>query len=372
MVDINKRIETYSGQDRTDTSINSALIDVRWIVALDLAARRYGVDIEQAFNSSGDWQYYLSRPKVAMSVLENALQYVSNTKSAFDIVLDAGEGITANHMGVFGAFLYSSPSTDVMMKYLEEFSLVFCPTVRLVFIQRENENSELWMLRHQDDKGEPTFSNLGFSYYCIGLLTLIRSTQYHFNHQVEFYFERDRLDPTVQLQVEKRFNCKIYYGYKIRRIMFPPSFIGRKCSYANNELNATLLKSMQYCVKDNVDSNLAEQIYAVFREVEMREVNIELVARKLHVSTRTLMRKLKSESLSFRTLLDRYRLEKAISLSERPNANVTLLAIELGFNDVSSFSRAFKRWTGEAPKILFSNQVDRANVKQQESEESRS
>jgi AraC-like DNA-binding protein len=361
VADLNKRIETYSGQDRTDTSINSALIDVRWIVALDHTARRYGVDIEQAFNSSGDWQYYLSRPKVAMSVLETALQYVAKTKSAFDIVLDAGEGITANHMGVFGAFLYSAPSTDVMMKYLEEFSLIFCPTVRLVFIHRENENSELWMLRHQDDRGEPSFSNLGFSYYCIGLLTLIRSTQCQVQPQVEFFFERDPLDPMIQLEVEDRFNCKIYYGHKIRRIMFPASFIGRKCTFANNELNATLLKSMQYSVKHTLDSNLAEQIYQIFHEVGMVEANVDLVAQKLHVSTRTLMRKLKSESLSFRTLMDRYRLEKALSLSERPNANVTLLALELGFRDVSSFSRAFKRWTGESPKILFSNQINTAN-----------
>jgi AraC-like DNA-binding protein len=66
--------------------------------------------------------------------------------------------------------------------------------------------------------------------------------------------------------------------------------------------------------------------------------------------------------------MDRYRLEKAISLSERPNSNVTLLALELGFNDVSSFSRAFKRWTGEAPKILFCNQLDKTHAKQQESQ----
>ena len=68
---------------------------------------------------------------------------------------------------------------------------------------------------------------------------------------------------------------------------------------------------------------------------------------------RTLMRKLGAQSLPFRSLLDSYKLEKAISLSANPNTNLTQIALELGFRDLSSFSRAFKRWTGETPKSLF-------------------
>ncbi|MEM9294018.1 MAG: AraC family transcriptional regulator ligand-binding domain-containing protein [Acidobacteriota bacterium] len=74
------------------------------------------------------------------------------------------------------------------------------------------------------------------------------------------------------------------------------------------------------------------------------------VAKKLAVSQRTLQRRLKSEGLTFRQVLDATRHELArhyLSSSRLTGSEISFL---LGFDDPHSFSRAFQGWTGQTPE----------------------
>ena len=73
------------------------------------------------------------------------------------------------------------------------------------------------------------------------------------------------------------------------------------------------------------------------------------IADALHVSNRTLQRKLKEEGTSFMDLLQETRLQLATKYLRAPNRSVVETAYLLGFSEPSTFSRAFKRWTGMAP-----------------------
>jgi hypothetical protein len=52
---------------------------------------------------------------------------------------------------------------------------------------------------------------------------------------------------------------------------------------------------------------------------------------------------------SFQSLLDEDRRERAFELLRSTNATSEHIASQLGFSDVRSFRRAFKRWTGKPP-----------------------
>ena len=73
------------------------------------------------------------------------------------------------------------------------------------------------------------------------------------------------------------------------------------------------------------------------------------IADALHVSNRTLQRKLKEEGTSFMDLLQDTRLQLAQKYLRTPNRSVVETAYLLGFSEPSTFSRAFKGWTGIAP-----------------------
>ena len=79
------------------------------------------------------------------------------------------------------------------------------------------------------------------------------------------------------------------------------------------------------------------------------------IAKRVFLSSRMLQRKLAEEGTNFRTLLLEVRrelAEKYISDKHMPLAEITYM---LGFSDVSSFSRAFKKWTGDPPAAFRSN-----------------
>ncbi len=76
---------------------------------------------------------------------------------------------------------------------------------------------------------------------------------------------------------------------------------------------------------------------------------IGAVASALHMSDRTLQRKLDSEGASFSEIVDgvRERLARRWLADERRTLSEVTFA--LGFSDLATFSRAFKRWTGTPP-----------------------
>jgi AraC-like DNA-binding protein len=73
------------------------------------------------------------------------------------------------------------------------------------------------------------------------------------------------------------------------------------------------------------------------------------IAAKLHISTRTLRRRLREVGTTHKQLVDEMRRELSTSYLSDKNIGTDEVAFLLGFSDVSSFRRAFKRWTGESP-----------------------
>lgn len=83
--------------------------------------------------------------------------------------------------------------------------------------------------------------------------------------------------------------------------------------------------------------------------------SLDEMARLLHVSTRTLKRRLHEEGTTFQTLLDEARGALARALLGDPRLTLSEIADLLRFSDLSSFSQAFKRWHGMAPRTYRAN-----------------
>lgn len=82
-----------------------------------------------------------------------------------------------------------------------------------------------------------------------------------------------------------------------------------------------------------------------------RAPDLDELARLLNTSERTLKRRLHQEGTSFRAISNAARRAKAEQLIAEGSMTMTEVAAELGFSDLSSFSQAFKRWTGTAPTV---------------------
>ena len=76
------------------------------------------------------------------------------------------------------------------------------------------------------------------------------------------------------------------------------------------------------------------------------------VARSLGMSERTLARKLSDEGLNFTEILQQLRRDLAVRYLDDHKLHISKIAWLLGFNEVSSFTHTFKRWTGKTPSQM--------------------
>jgi AraC-like DNA-binding protein len=76
------------------------------------------------------------------------------------------------------------------------------------------------------------------------------------------------------------------------------------------------------------------------------QAELPAIARALHVSDRTLRRKLEQAGVHFRAVVDEERRARALQLVDEQALSTEALAAALGFSTAQALHRAFRRWTG--------------------------
>lgn len=79
------------------------------------------------------------------------------------------------------------------------------------------------------------------------------------------------------------------------------------------------------------------------------EPTLDYVARRMHLSPRTVIRRLRAQETTFQQLSDDVLKRRARELLADPLNRVQDVALRLGYTDAASFRKAFKRWYGITP-----------------------
>jgi AraC-like DNA-binding protein len=79
------------------------------------------------------------------------------------------------------------------------------------------------------------------------------------------------------------------------------------------------------------------------------EANADAACRALRLSRRTLQRRLKAEKTSFQKVLKEVRAELAVRYLSDDRLKALEVAMLLGYNNISSFTTAFKSWYDMPP-----------------------
>ena len=89
---------------------------------------------------------------------------------------------------------------------------------------------------------------------------------------------------------------------------------------------------------------------AIFRDLQRSQ--LAKVASDLNMSGRTLRRRLIEHGLTFEGLREQVRRARTMSLLGNPSLTLERITEEVGYSDVRSFRRAFKRWAGLSPSAF--------------------
>jgi AraC-like DNA-binding protein len=77
--------------------------------------------------------------------------------------------------------------------------------------------------------------------------------------------------------------------------------------------------------------------------------SLDMVARLVDRSTRSLQRALRQEGTSFKELVEAGQRNQAMRYIRETDYPLSAIALAVGFSDQSNFNRAFRRWTGLSP-----------------------
>jgi len=121
---------------------------------------------------------------------------------------------------------------------------------------------------------------------------------------------------------------------------------------SNSELAAIHDKSIQQYLATIQRNNILNRSRMCLTELlPSGRVTEDSLARELHMSSRTLHRKLREHNMTFRSLIEEVRTELSRRYIKNHNYSVTEIAFLLGYTDISAFSRAFKNWFGHSPTL---------------------
>ncbi|MDL2182735.1 AraC family transcriptional regulator [Pseudomonas sp. ChxA] len=146
------------------------------------------------------------------------------------------------------------------------------------------------------------------------------------------------------------FRAPVFFGAEEDRLEFAARDFDSHLDDANPELaehNETVLKRTLAQLQPLTWERKVRR--AIEEQLPEGEPSAERIAQALHLSLRSLQRHLADEGCRFDALLNECRENLALLHLRDPHCSLAEISYLLGFADTSSFSRAFKRWTGMTP-----------------------
>lgn len=147
------------------------------------------------------------------------------------------------------------------------------------------------------------------------------------------------------------FGCPVRFEQDSTRVVLPLSLLTLPLRQPDPALIAALEAQAESLLAELPDEDfIARSRQVISRLLREGEPGLDPVATELHLSPRTLHRRLEAEGWNYRQLLadTRLALAKEYLIDER--LSLPEIALVLGYSEQSAFNRAFKQWTGETPR----------------------
>jgi AraC-like DNA-binding protein len=148
------------------------------------------------------------------------------------------------------------------------------------------------------------------------------------------------------------FQCPVSFGHERTTVVFSSDYLNLPIRFGDSGLRALLEQQAEALLRtlpenDEFEHHLKQ---ALVKSLHSGEPTLNVVASALHVSARTLQRRLAERDLHFHSVLETTRLALARDYMSNSTLSLTEIALLLGYSEQSAFTRAFKRWTGLTPR----------------------
>jgi AraC-like DNA-binding protein len=159
---------------------------------------------------------------------------------------------------------------------------------------------------------------------------------------------------------EQFFGCQVEFGASGDQLAFSNETLAIRLATEDRHLLETLRPICDAAAKER-GTAIGSLRAAVENEAQKLlphgKAKRHLVAKSLGHSERTLIRRLADESITYEQVLDQLRHSLALEYIKEQGVSQKQIAWLLGYEGSSSFSHAFKRWTGRSPSVVRSEKL---------------
>ncbi len=226
---------------------------------------------------------------------------------------------------------------------LAHYKQLTCPE-EIRSVDRGNECAVqfIWLLAHEEEP--PLLVDVCFAW----IVALAQRGTAQPLHPKRVEFQRA---PRHREIYEAYFRCPIKFNSDQNALVFSKTDMELPFVTHNADLLAVVAPQLEAELKEQLaHKNFTELTKGILKQLLAgRRPGIQDLARELHLSTRTLQRRLSEERITFQRLLDDARRELARHYLLHSSRELNETAYLLGYRDANSFFRASHHWEGTTP-----------------------
>lgn len=264
--------------------------------------------------------------------------------------LHAGENLNLAAAGLIGQITHTCETVKQALEYCCEFANLGCSALPTGLVEEKDHYkvtftpNKLWEQQSDIAVRHTTDGMLAFTIREFHSLT----RQNYYPLEMRFKWKR----PKNVSEYERLFQCPLKFGCdEITMLLKKEHVEAAVVSSDYNLLRILVAHAEEKVAKMDGSNGFLDVVKkSIVNLVKPEFPTIDQVAGHLHVSVRTLQRKLKEEGKSYKEVLDELRRDFAVSYLRRPDLSISEIAYLLSYADASAFIRSFKRWEGVTPK----------------------
>jgi AraC-like DNA-binding protein len=173
---------------------------------------------------------------------------------------------------------------------------------------------------------------------------------------VEVHFEHDRAPHNtrdIETALFRIFRAPVLFGQTVNRLVLDPDDLVRPVASRGEGMVPYLerhLKDLMSTEETTFDSCASQVSHIISKRLGRADLDVQSIAVEIGLSPRTLQRRLAEEGTSLRDLVRRHRSQVVDKLLKDHKTKMTVIAHDVGYSDATTFSRAFKTWSGATPR----------------------
>ena len=309
-------------------------------------AEEFGLNAKELFEETGidpNLRFDITA-RVNVRHVDNLL-WIANQKSQDDaFAFKLAKHLQPSYLGALGLAWLTSSSLRKAFERLERYVRMVSEELK---IRIEDQVEEL---RVKFDAGSFIYRDLALRERVsqVMVVQLCRMTYGDSFSPTAIHFQHSA--PSKVSVYYEFFRCELIFDSESNVLVIPALVADQPLTGFNPQL-VQLLDSMiiDYLASLDKDDIIGRTKSEILKQLPSGGISLEGVSTALNFSQRSLERRLKEKNESFKNLLATLRRELSKEYIQDMRLSITEISFLLGFSQSSSFSRAYKSWTGKSP-----------------------